>query len=185
ANASVVTGNYEELARKLRTREVDLIVGRITTRDTAGLSFEQLYEENVIAVASATHPLVVSGMGAPRDVSRFPIIVTPTGSSVRQSVDDFFFATGVRPRSLLIETLGDGFARRHTMLTQAIWFTPAGLAEHDIEAGTLARLPIGHATLRTVIGLTTRANEALAGAPRQFADIVRGLAATALSDRAK
>ena len=178
ANIKVMTGHYEDLAAKLRSREVDLIVGRIITRDTAGLSFEQLYEESVVAVVSASHPLASSGLSAPSEISGYPIIVTPTGSTVRQSVDDFFFATGIRPRSLLIETLGDGFARRHTMLTEAIWFTPAGLAEQDIENGTLARLPLEHATLHTVIGLTTRTNEALSGASRQFADIVRGLAVT-------
>lgn len=176
ANINIVTGHYEDLAAKLRAREVDLIVGRITTRDTAGLSFEQLYEENVVAVVSVSHPLLGSGLAAPGEISRFPIIVTPTGSTVRQSVDDFFFANGIRPRSLLIETLGDGFARRHAMLTEAIWFTPAGLAEQDIESKTLARLPLEHATLRTVIGLTTRTNEALTGAARQFADFLRELA---------
>ena len=177
ANINVETGNYEDLAAKLRAREVDLIVGRITTRDTAGLSFEQLYEESVIAVVSASHPLIDRGLSSLNEISVYPTIVTPSGSTVRQSIDDFFFAAGIRSQSLLIETLGDGFARRHTMLTNAVWFTPAGLAEHDIESGTLTRLPLDHATLRTVIGLTTRTNEALTGAARQFADIVREITA--------
>ena len=176
ANVNVVTGNYEDLASKLRARELDLIVGRITTRDTVGLSFEQLYEENIVAAVSPRHPLLTSSDWEAALIADFPIIATPKGSSVRQSIEDFFFASGIRAQSVWVETLGDGFARRHTTLTNAIWFAPAGLVAFDVEAKVLAQLPVNHATLRTVIGLTTRTNEALTGNARQFADELRDIA---------
>lgn len=176
ANVNVVTGNYEDLASKLRARELDLIVGRITTRDTAGLSFEQLYEENIVAAVSPRHPLLTSSDWEAARIADFPIIATPKGSSVRQSIEDFFFASGIRAQSVWVETFGDGFARRHTTLTNAIWFAPAGLVAFDVEAKVLAQLPVNHATLRTVIGLTTRTNEALTGNARQFADELRHIA---------
>lgn len=173
ANINIITGNYDDLAAKLRQRELDLIVGRITTRDTVGLSFEQLYEESVIAVVSPNHPIISNGLPLPTVISGYPLIVTPSGSTVRQSVDDFFFANGIRAQSHLIETLSDGFARRYTISTDAIWFTPAGLAAHDLSIGVLEKLPIQHATLRTVIGLTTRTNEALRGVALRFANELR------------
>lgn len=173
AHLNVVTGAYEDLAGKLRSRALDLIVGRITTRDNAGLSFEQLYEENIVAVTAPNHPLVSAGEFELDQIAGFPIIATPTGSTVRQSIDDFFFASGIRPKSLWIETPGDGFARRFTNLSDAIWFAPSGLVSYEIEAGHLASLPVRHATLRTVIGLTTRTNEALIGSALKFADILR------------
>jgi len=119
--------------------------------------------------------LVCSDWEAAR-IADFPIIATPNGSSVRQSIEDFFFASGIRAQSVWVETLGDGFARRHTTLTNAIWFAPAGLVAFDVEAKVLAQLPVNHATLRTVIGLTTRTNEALTGNARQFADELRDIA---------
>ena len=173
ASVNVVTGSYEDLAAALRASELDLIVGRIITRDTAGLSFEQLYEESVIAVVSPTHPLLQAGFPDFAAISNYPIVVTPVGSTVRDGVESFFFAHGIKPNALIIETLSDGLARNYTANSEAIWFAPAGLVEQDLATGTLASLPIEHGSLKTVIGMTTRTNEALSGTARRFADLLR------------
>jgi len=176
ANVDVVTGHYENLAAALRASELDLIVGRIITRDTVGLSFEQLYEESIVAVTAPSHPLFQTDALDVTDLSKYPIIVTPVGSTVRDSVDSFFFAHGIKPTALIIETFSDGLARNFSAITEAIWFAPAGLVAQDLKRGTLAKLSIDHGSLKTIIGLTTRTNEALSGSARRFADLLRQLA---------
>lgn len=172
AAISVITGQYEDLAAALRSGDIDIIVGRIITRDTLGLSFEELYEEVISVVVSARHPLTKAPLDL-NDLSDYPAVLTPKGTTVRDATENFYFANNIREHELMIETSSDGFARSYVSNGNAIWFAPAGLVQLDILNGHLERLPIEHASLRAVIGLTTRTDEALVGPVLRFVETIR------------
>ena len=57
--------------RSSATAALDLVVGRLAAPDEmAGLVFEQLYSEAVVAVVRAGHPLLAAPGGGPRRAGR-------------------------------------------------------------------------------------------------------------------
>ncbi len=172
----VQTGAYEDLVEKVRTGDLDFIIGRLISRDIAGMSFEAFYEEDISVVVAAEHPLVGMVPLTLNNILDFPIISSPTGLLVRDAVDDYFFACGETPPSTVIESVSEGFSRTYTIRYNAVWFVPIGQVETDLAMGTLVRLPIEHGTLRAVIGLTTRTNDALSSIGRVFVQTLRELA---------
>ena len=55
----ILSGVYEYLVEKLNTQEIDLIIGRLIGKDMTGVIFETLYEENLLLVVRANHPLLL------------------------------------------------------------------------------------------------------------------------------
>lgn len=175
-SAQIQSAPYEFLVGKLRLGELDMIVGRMVTRDTVGLAFELLYQEDIVAVARKEHPLVQAGAVSIAALANFPVIIPFPGTQVRNSVDDFFFANESRPVLNAIETLSDEFARAFAYRYDGVWFVPKGLVETDLAEGGLVNMGFRSHLLRAPIGLTTQANTALSQASSDFVDILRNLA---------
>lgn len=171
----VRSGSYESLVAALRASELDLIIGRAITRDIKGLGFEALYREDVALVTRHDHPLRHLKMLSQSDLDQVPVIVPLPGTSVRAAVEDFLFVSGLRLGPLIFEVQSSEFAYVMTKRHSALWFTPVGLVEEFLGDGSLGRLDIQHMTLQATIGLTTRANDALDGSAKRFADILRKL----------
>lgn len=173
----VESGLYELLADKVRKGELDFIVGRLINRDLSGMSFEALYEEDILTVVAENHPLTRENTVTCEQLLDFPIVTPPAiGSSVREAVDDYFFACGVTPpKSAVVSAQSDGFARTFTVLSDAIWFVPKGVVETDLHLGNIVRLPIEHSMLKAMIGLTIPTNVTLTAPGEIFVQVLREL----------
>ena len=56
----IETGPHSYLLRLLRDGEIDLMIGRMPVAgEMAGLAFEHLYEEEIVLVARAGHPMAL------------------------------------------------------------------------------------------------------------------------------
>ncbi|MBS0444932.1 MAG: pca operon transcription factor PcaQ [Proteobacteria bacterium] len=174
----VHTGRNAQLVEALRKREFDAVIGRLSDPELmAGLSFEHLYAEPVVAVVRAGHALVGKTRRTP-DLAAWPLVLPPAGTLIRQVVDGFLQQRGLATPAGVVETLDIALARALVLQGDNLWFTPLGAAQPDLAAGTLRRLAFT-LTPDEPVGLILRTEPAAASASlRTFVAAVRSAAAT-------
>jgi LysR family pca operon transcriptional activator len=151
----ITTGPNWLLLAQLREGTLELVVGRLATPEAmAGLAFEQLYVEPVVAVVRPGHPLVASPA---QGLSGFPLVLPPRGALIRPVVEQHFLAIGQELPSALVETVSLAVGRGLLLASDAVWFISRGVVELELAAGTLVALDLGHAPDAGPVGLTRRA----------------------------
>jgi LysR family pca operon transcriptional activator len=122
-----------------------------------GLSFEHLYAEPVVIVVRPKHPLLraPARRGARLDVARYPCVLPPSGTLIRQVADGFLARHGIAAGAGRIETLDTAFARAMVLQGDHLWFTPFGSVQPELESGALVRLP-PRLTPEEAVGLILR-----------------------------
>ncbi|WP_249673861.1 LysR substrate-binding domain-containing protein [Pseudomonas abieticivorans] len=169
----VLSGVYEYLVAKLRTHDLDLIVGRLIGRDMLGVSFEALYEEDLVLVVHRDHPLAGREQLELDDLRPYTLLASPPGTLVRITVDNFLLASGAGAGFRIVESLSETFSRVFTHDHQAVWFVQRGLVNLDLRLGLLVPLPFASPLLKAPVGLTTPTDHPQSNATRAFAEILR------------
>lgn len=153
----VVDGPHAHLTRLLHRGEIDVLIGRLGEPDTMrGLSFSQLYLEDIVAVVRPGHPI----LSDPdlKHIVEWPIIFPPARSAIRPFVERLLIAEGIPPPHHRIESVSGAFGRAYTSNSDAIWFISEGVVAREIAEGQLARLPIGSGMTEGPVGLMLRAD---------------------------
>jgi LysR family pca operon transcriptional activator len=164
----VTEGPHPDLTARLRGGGLDLVVGRLGRPDTmTGLTFRQLYTEEVIVVARPDSPaLGVSGFA---QLDRFRVLYPPKESAIRPLVARLLIAQGVPLYARRIESASPSFGRALTMADPTIvWFISRGVVAGDVAAGHLARLALDTGPTRGAVGIMTRADDVMSAASRAF-----------------
>lgn len=156
---TIEDGRIGGLVERLRSGDLDLLVGRMGRPETmAGLSFTQLYSEQVVFAIAADHPLArATSLEALNDCR---ILYPPKGAAIRPLVDRFVLAQGVGDWPNTIETVSGAFGRAMTLgPAQAIWIISQGVVARDIAAGRMTTLPIDTNAMAGPVGILARAEE--------------------------
>ena len=153
---SIETGSHPFLLRKLRDRQMDLMIGRMpNAAEMDGLQFEFLYEEPIIAAVKAGHPAERTDITT--ILRSYPAILPTRESIIRKSVDDYLSALGLANPEPAIETSTLALGRGLLLATDAIWFISQGVVANELEAGQLVSIPLGASYLSGAVGMTTMA----------------------------
>ncbi len=165
-------GPHLDLTSRLRSGGLDLVVGRLGRPDTMqGLSFRQLYTEEVVVVAAPDSPAV--GVDDFHALDAFRVLYPPRDSAIRPLVARLLIARGVPLFRNRIESASSAFGRAVTLADPgAVWFISRGVVAADLAQGHLVALPLGMAATRGEVGVMTRAEEGTSPAARAF---LRGL----------
>ncbi|WP_416199539.1 MAG: LysR family transcriptional regulator [Pseudomonas helleri] len=169
----VLSGVYEYLVGKLRTGEIDLIVGRLIGRDMLGVTFEALYEEDLVLVVRKDHPLAQRERVVLDDLRPYVLLASPQGTLVRISVDNFLLSNSSLEGLQILETLSETFSRVYVHDYDGVWFVQRGLVDLDLRLGIVRALPFASPLLRAPIGLTTPTDRPLSDAAQQFLKLLR------------
>ncbi len=103
------------------TRQGEVLVGRMGRPDSMqGISFTQLYNEEVVLVVRLGHPLLQHAELS--RISEWPVIYPPEGAAIRPLVERLLIANGVGELPHRIETVSGAFSREHVTRTDAVWF---------------------------------------------------------------
>ena len=152
---AVETGPHFHLLRQLRDGEIDLMFGRMPiAADMADLRFDHLYEDAVVLVARAGHPL--AHLPVPDILRQVPLILPPSTAIIRHVVDDYLASlglTGLRPS---METVAFALGRGVLLGSDAVWFISRGVVVDDLERGDLISLQTHVAFLSGAVGITQR-----------------------------
>lgn len=169
---TVVDGAHRHLLDRLRGGGLDAMVGRLGSEELMqGLSFAQLYQEQVAFVVRPGHPLC--GSGALAEVARWPVIYPSEGAAIRPLVDRMLIAAGIPALPRRLETVSQAFGAVFTRRSDAVWIISEGVVAAEIEEGRLVRLPIDTTLTRGPVGLLVRADQDPTHAHRIFVRAVR------------
>lgn len=173
---SIETGAHPVLLRKLRDRQIDLMIGRMPQpAEMPGLEFEFLYEEPIIAAVRAGHP----GQGQPiaRLLCDHPVILPTRDAIIRGTVDAYLGSLNLAELVPAVETSTLALGRGLLFATDAVWFISQGVLEAELEAGQIETLPLGATYLSGAVGMTVVAGHLLPPALSRLMDFARQAAA--------
>jgi len=172
ATLEIVTGPNGHLLDQLRSGALTVVVGRLgQPQAMQGLSFQQLYSEQVAFVVRPGHPLC-----AAPDLARladYPVLFPSRTAAIRPLVERLMVANGLGPLPRRIETVSNAFGRAFTRSTDAVWIISHGVVAGDLADGALVALPIDTAITLGPVGISTRAEEAHAPDLLLFMSAVR------------
>lgn len=156
---TVEEGPIGGLIEGLRAATLDLVIGRMGTPDSmTGLSFIQLYAEQVIFAAAAGHPL--SKVSQIEALSGQRLLYPPKGAAIRPLVDRYMIERGVTDMPGRLESVSGAFGREMTLgPARAIWIISQGVVARDIAAGRMIALPIDTRSMAGPVGIMSRADE--------------------------
>lgn len=151
---SVTTGPHLYLTGLLREGAIDLMLGRLPgAREVAGLIFEHLYDEEVVLVARAGHPMLGDTRAA---LATCPLILPPEGAIIRTTVDDYLASLGLAGLRAAVETVALPLARGVLLGSDAVWFISRGVVAEDLDRGDLVPLATDARYLAGAVGITRR-----------------------------
>ncbi len=159
SSITVEDGRIGGLVDRLRSGDLDLVVGRMGRPETmTGLSFTQLYSEQVVFAVASGHPMAQESSLMALQGCR--ILYPPKGAAIRPLVDRFMITQGVADWPDRLETVSGAFGRAMTLgPAQAIWIISQGVVARDIDAGRMVALPIDTTTMAGPVGIMARPEE--------------------------
>lgn len=164
----IMDGPHGYLVERLRLGELDLVIGRMGRPESMqGISFSQLFSEEVVVVVRPGHPLV-DNPDLTSIIGDWPVIYPPEGAAIRPLVERLLIANGIGNIPNRIETVSGAFGRAHTRHSDAVWFISGGVVANDIADGLLLKLPINMRITQGPVGLMTRSDEPLSAMGQVF-----------------
>lgn len=155
----VVTGENAVLLDQLSAGDLDIVVGRLASPERmVGFTFEHLYSEQVLFVVRPGHPLLAR---QPLDLALlpdFPLLMPTATAIIRPFVERFLIGHGIAGSGARIESVSDSFGRAFVRRTDAVWAISEGVVSGDIDAGSLAALPLDTSETRGAVGITLAAD---------------------------
>ena len=151
----VSTGPNWLLLSQLREGALDMVVGRMAEPDRMeGLSFAQLYPEEIIAAVRPDHPLRALSVDG---LLNHPLILPPTGAVIGAAVRSYLLSIGANAVTPAFETVALAFGRRVVQQTDAIWFISRGVVAEELAAGSLRALVPERPVPAGPVGISLRA----------------------------
>lgn len=151
----IETGPHSYLLRLLRGGEIDLMIGRMPVAgEMAGLAFEHLYEEEIVLVARAGHPMAAQPL--PNLLQAVPLILPPENALIRRAVNDYLASLGLPTLRPAFETVALAVGRGILAGSDAVWFISRGVVADEVDRGDLIILPTGARFLSGSVGITHR-----------------------------
>ncbi len=155
ATLSMTDGPHSHLIDRLRLGELDVVIGRLGAPDTMqGVSFTQIYTEQVEFVVRAGHPL----LEAPdlQRIGEWQVLYPPRGSAIHPLIERYLIANGVGDIPNRIETVSGAFGRVYTRNTDAIWIISSGVVTREVADGVLVKLPFDTSLTHGPVGIMAR-----------------------------
>ncbi|WP_298012048.1 LysR substrate-binding domain-containing protein [uncultured Castellaniella sp.] len=165
----------------LQVGELDVIVGRLPEDPGEGVEMHAIYQDDLMIVARAGHPLSRRSDCAVRDLLDYPWIVPSNASPVRRQVDQFFLDRGLPVPDNQIVSLSMLTNLGILARSDALAMLPSVAARPLIQVGVLFEVPIHVRLPFGAIGYSVRADRPLVPAAETFVRVLKEVGARAQS----
>ncbi|SEJ46618.1 pca operon transcription factor PcaQ [Paraburkholderia diazotrophica] len=171
------TASNTELLERLKAGTIEFAVGRLADPERmVGLTFEQLFSEPLVAVVRVGHAMASGAASPATQLHRYPVVVPPYGTLIRQSAESLLRAWAVPPLSSFVEVLSVSVGRALALENDAVWFVPRSAIEYELAHGLLVPLPLPVAGTEEPVGLILRSDTQPTPVGRALIDAVRKVA---------
>jgi DNA-binding transcriptional LysR family regulator len=177
-HVAVSMSTSRALVERLRSGELDLVVGRIL--DTAAadeLNFEPLTDEPHLLIARTGHPLAGRNDLQLEELMGQCWILPPAGSILRDRLTALFLSHGLEQPAETIETLDLPVVASLLMSNDMIVALPTDAVQTYLDAGLLTVLPFELGVRMDSFGIVTRKRHQLSPGADAMLQALRDTAA--------
>lgn len=169
----LLTGPNWLLFNQLRDGAVDLVVGRMPEKDAAaGVTFQQLYVEDVVLVCRPDHPLLAESAPELR-LADYTLILPPKGAVISQTVERYLASIGLPEMRAAFETVALPVGRKIARLSDALWFISRGVVADELSAGSLTVVGLASPLLSGPVGISISRSANISVERSVFAECLR------------
>ncbi|MEM7069394.1 MAG: LysR substrate-binding domain-containing protein [Pseudomonadota bacterium] len=175
-NVSIVVrdGTNDFLMPLLHTGELDMVVGRLAEyRYREEMTQEILYNEEVVVVCRAGHPLAQAKSVSLADLADCDWILPPTQTTLRRQIEKEFFDRGLSSPSNPVECVSFLTNRSLLLDTDMIGVFPLHVVQREISNGELAKVNCKLEISDSAVGVSYRKEDALSPAALAFLEELR------------
>lgn len=153
-SVSVVEAHTDILLRMLRAGDIDLLVGNLRQRPF-GVEFEteMLYQDPIVVVARADHPLTRAQTLRWEMLNDFPMVLPAQVASTHNSIEDALLQNNVSLSRRSVESISTLTNIGVLQQTDSTGFLSEGLARQFVQLGVLSILPLHFNDVAIDIGL--------------------------------
>lgn len=167
-------GTNEILMPALLSGEIDLVVGRLTSRRYRDRIMRQkLFDDGITAVVGAQHPLAEIPDVTFEQTKEFGWVLPPLETTLRRQIDQYFVRQQHYSPPLAIESVSYLANRALLQSRNLIGLMPSAVVAQDISSGFLARLnwdvPFGQGP----VGVSYRSEDSLSPAGRALLEALK------------
>jgi len=169
----IQTGPNWLLFNQLRDGYIDLVVGRMPERNArTGVTFQQLYTEDVILVCRPGHPILL-GPISEQSIKNYTLILPPQGTVISQTVERYLASIGLPEFRAAYETVALPVGRKLVSLSDALWFISRGVVADELIAGTLIVVDLSSPMLSGPVGFSVAQSAPINVECRVFAECLK------------
>ncbi|TPG16413.1 LysR family transcriptional regulator [Sphingomonas koreensis] len=164
----VFEGSWRDLVEPLRDGVIDLMIGALRDEAPVGLEQRPLFEDRLVVVARAGHPLTRTGAPSLQDLARYGWVVGQAGSPLRTRWEAVFRSCPAPPSPL---ECGSVMVIRGVLMDSDLLtlLSPDQIAL-EVRSGLLAAMPLPSGGAVRTIGITTRSNWRPTDVQQRFLD---------------
>lgn len=163
----------------LQVGELDVILGRLPDHPGDGVETHAIYQDELMVVARAKHPLSLRAECAVQDLLGYPWIVPSNASPVRRQVEQFFISRQLPIPNNQIVSLSMLTNLGILARSDALAMLPSVAARPLIQVGVLFEVPIRVRLPFGTIGYSVRADRPLVPAAAAFVQVLLEVGARA------
>ena len=159
AEISIIGGTYESMLASLRLGDIDVLVGTIRQPvPIEGLTSEELFDDDIVVVAGADHPLAGRKSVALRDCLKWGWVLPFKNVPLRMYFEKFLDAASLPYPQQVIES--DSIVAVRTLLMQGnkLALLSRHQVHHEVGWGYLNILPVRFKNVLRPVGLTLRSD---------------------------
>lgn len=95
----------------------------------------------------------------PEDLRRYPLMLPPRGAAIAGSVRAWLHSAGLGDPEPAFENVSLAFGREVVLGSDTVWFISEGIVRPEVEAGSLAVLPLRNDLLGGPVGVSQRLDD--------------------------
>lgn len=170
-SVEILEQTSDKLLDMLERKEIDLVIGRFReNRHKQLFDFTALGPEPFALVGHAQHPLARKRSISIADLRDWPWVLYPTGTPIRERIDEAFYDAGVEPPANTVETISMPTFLQLLQSGDSIAMLPVPMIQAQLDNGSL-RILKGNLKVQALeYGVIRRKDEALPATARLFVD---------------
>lgn len=172
----ITVGQPDSTLAALRDGELDLVIRALPVQLDESLVQEPLVYDDIVVIASATHPLTSRKKVTIEDLARQRWALSPADTMVRRRFNQLFEAQGIPPPAPVVEFSSAPLKLRMVAASDLLCFSPAWWLENQPPGLDFVEIPVKGMTWRRASGVIYRKDAYLSPAARRFIEILKATA---------